>query len=125
MNKYIYDRRNELWYELQGDYYLPCLKLPEESEVRIGIWGRRHQRYLKTHRRAMYASLLTSGKLNGYFADIDRQAEELFSRLVKQLSEAEHSTEKIKTDDPMAWVSKMSNIRSKAAEFVNAEIIYK
>lgn len=94
MNKYIYDKRNELWYELQGDYYLPCLKLPEESEVCIGIWGRRHQRYLKTHRRAMYASLLTSGKLKGYFADIDRQAEELFSRLVKQLSEAEHITEK-------------------------------
>ena len=125
MNKYIYDKRNELWYELQGDYYLPCLKLPEESEVCIGIWGRRHQRYLKTHRRAMYASLLTSGKLKGYFADIDRQAEELFSRLVKQLSEAEHITEKIKADDPMAWVSKMSSIRSKAAEFVNAEIIYK
>ena len=73
MDKYIYNEQNELWYELQGDYYLPCLKLPEEEAVHIGIWGQPHRRYLKTHRKALYTSLLTSGKLNGYLADIGRQ----------------------------------------------------
>ena len=88
MDKYIYDKRNGLWYELQGDYYIPCLELPAEKEERhIGVWGQRHRRYLKANRRALYTSLLTSGKLNSYLADIDRQAEEMFSRLVKQLSE--------------------------------------
>ena len=85
MDKYIYNDQNELWYELQGDYYPRYLKLPEKEAVHIGIWGQRHRRYLKTHRKALYTSLLTSGKLNGYLADIDRQAEEMFSRLVKQL----------------------------------------
>ena len=98
MDKYIYNEQNELWYELQGDYYLPCLKLPEEEAVHIGIWGQRHRRYLKTHRKALYTSLLTSGKLNGYLADIDRQAEEMFSRLVKQLSEKEGVTETLKVE---------------------------
>ena len=86
MDKYIYDKRNGLWYELQGDYYIPCLELPAEKEERhIGVWGQRHRRYLKANRRALYTSLLTSGKLNSYLADIDRQAEEMFSRLGKQL----------------------------------------
>ena len=92
MEKYIYNEQNGLWYELQGDYYLPCLKLPEEPEVHIGIWGQRHRRYLKSHRRALYTSLLTSGKLNSYLADIDRQAEEMFSRLVEQMAEAKGVT---------------------------------
>ena len=74
MDKYIYDEKNGLWYELQGDYYLPCLKLPEEVEVHIGIWGQHHRRYLKEHRKIAYTRLLTSGKLNSYLADIDRQA---------------------------------------------------
>ena len=91
MDKYIYDKRNGLWYELQGDYYIPCLELPAEKEERhIGVWGQRHRRYLKANRMALYTSLLTSGKLNSYLADIDRQAEEMFSRLVKQLSEKEN-----------------------------------
>ena len=81
MDKYIYNEQNGLWYELQGDYYLPCLKLPEEPELHIGIWGQRHRRYLKSHRRALYTSLLTSGKLNSYIADIDQQAEEIHSIL--------------------------------------------
>ena len=84
MEKYKFDDKSGLWYELQGDYYLPCLKLPEEEQVPIGIWGQRHRRYLKVNHRALYANLLTSGKLNGYLADIDRQAEELFERLVKE-----------------------------------------
>ena len=88
MEKYIYNEKNGLWYELQGDYYLPCLKLPEDGTVHIGIWGQRHRRYLKTHRKTLYTSLLTSGKLNSYLADINRQAEELFFRLVKQMAEA-------------------------------------
>lgn len=124
MDKYIYDEKNGLWYELQGDYYLPCLKLPEEPEVHIGIWGQRHRRYLKSHRRALYTSLLTSGKLNSYLADINRQAEELFSRLVKQMAEAEGVTEKLKAADPMEWVRRMNNIRNRAMEIVNSELIY-
>ena len=125
MDKYIYNEQNELWYELQGDYYLPCLKLPEEPEVHIGIWGQRHRRYLKSHRRALYTSLLTSGKLNSYLADINRQAEELFSRLVKQIAESENINEELKATDTTAWIGKMNNVRNRAAEVVSEEIIYK
>lgn len=124
MDKYIYNEQNGLWYELQGDYYLPCLKLSEEEAVHIGIWGQRHRRYLKSHRKALYTSLLTSGKLNSYLADIDRQAEEMFLRLVKQMAEAEGITETLKAIEPTAWVGRMSNIRNRAMEVVNAEIIY-
>ena len=124
MDKYIYNEQNELWYELQGDYYLPCLKLPEEEAVHISIWGQRHRRYLKTHRKALYTSLLTSGKLNGYLADIDRQAEEMFSRLVKQLSEKEGVTETLKVENQMPWVQKMNNLRNAAMEIVSNELIY-
>ena len=124
MDKYIFDERNGLCYELQGDYYLPCLKLPEEEEQPIGIWGQRHRRYLKENRKVLYADLLTSGKLNGYLADIDRQAEEMFSRLVKQMAKAEGITEKLKADDMMSWVGRMNGVRSRAAEIVNAELIF-
>ena len=124
MEKYIYNEKNGLWYELQGDYYLPCLNLPEEPEVHIGVWGQRHRRYLREHRRATYAMLLTSGKLNSYLADIDRQAEEMFSRLVKQMAEAEGITETLKAVEPMAWVGRMNNIRNRAMVVVNAEMIY-
>ena len=110
---------------MQGDYYLPCLKLPEEPEVHIGIWGQRHRRYLKSHRRALYTSLLASGKLNSYLADIDRQAEEMFSRLVKQMAESENINEELKATDTTAWIGKMNNVRNRAAEVVSEEIIYK
>lgn len=124
MDKYIYDKRNGLWYELQGDYYIPCLELPAEKEERqIGVWGQRHRRYLKTHRKALYTSLLTSGKLNSYLADIDRQAEEMFSRLVKQLSEKEGVTETLKAENQMLWVQKMNNLRNVAMEIVSNELI--
>lgn len=123
MGKYIYNEQNGLWYGLQGDYYLPCLKLPEDGTVHIGIWGQRHRRYLKSHRRALYTSLLTSGKLNSCLADIKRQAEELFSRLVKQMAEAEGVNEKLKSTDQMVWVRKLNNIRNRATEIVNTEII--
>ncbi len=124
MDKYIFDEKNGLWYELQGDYYLPCLKLPEEEQQPIGVWGQRHRRYLKENHRVLYADLLTSGKLNGYLTDIDRQAGEMFSRLVSQMSEAEGITEKLKADDMMSWVGRMNSVRNRAAELVNAEIIY-
>ena len=124
MEKYIYNEQNGLWYELQGDYYLPCLKLPEEETAHIGIWGQRHRRYLKTHRKALYTSLLTCGKLNIYLADIDRQAGEMFSRLVKQLSEKEGVTETLKAENQMLWVQKMNNLRNTATEIVSSTLIY-
>ena len=126
MDKYIYDKRNGLWYELQGDYYIPCLELPAEKEERhIGVWGQRHRCYLKNHRKALYTFLLTSGKLNSYLADIDRQAEEMFSRLVKQLSEKEGVTETLKAENQMLWVQKMNNLRNVAMEIVSNELIYR
>ena len=124
MDKYIYDEKNGLWYELQGDYYLPCLKLPEEVEVHIGVWGQHHRRYLKEHRKIAYTRLLTSGKLNRYLADIDRQAEEMFPRLVKELAEKEGVTEAIKAENQMLWVQKMNNIRNAAMEIVSNDLIY-
>jgi hypothetical protein len=125
MDKYIYNEKNGLWYELQGDYYLPCLKLPEEGEVHIGIWGQRHLRYLKQYHRVRYYNLLTSGKLNSYLADIDRQAEEMFPRLVKQMAESENINKELKATDTTAWIGKMNNVRNRAAEVVSEEIIYK
>ena len=124
MDKYIYDEKNGLWYELQGDYYLPCLKLPEEVEVHIGVWGQHHRRYLKEHRKIAYTRLLTSGKLNDYLADLNEQAEELFSRLVKQLAEKEGVTEALKAENQMLWVQKMNSIRSAAMEVVSNDLIY-
>ena len=125
MDKYIYNEKNGLWYELQGDYYLPCLKLPEEGEVHIGIWGQRHLRYLKQYHRVRYYNLLTSGKLNSYLADIDRQAEEMFPRLVKKMAESENINKELKATDTTAWIGKMNNVRNRAAEVVSEEIIYK
>lgn len=124
MEKYKFDGNNGLWYELQGDYYLPCLKLPEEEQVHIGIWGQRHRRYLKEHRRVRYADLLTSGKLNDYLADIDKQTEEMFEQLVKQMAEREGVTEQLKAVNSMEWVRKMNSIRGRAVEITNSELIY-
>ena len=124
MEKYKFDENNGLWYELQGDYYLPCLKLPEEEQAYIGIWGQRHLRYLKKHHRVRHANLLTSGKLNGYLVDIDRQAEEMFEQLVKQMAEREGVTEQLKAANSMEWVRKMNSIRNRAVEITNSELIY-
>jgi hypothetical protein len=123
MDKYIYDEKNGLWYELQEDYYLPCLKLPKEESRHIGIWGKRHLRYLKQHRKVLYSELLISGKLNDYLADINEQAEEMFSRLVKQLAEKEGVTEVLKAENQMLWVQKMNNIRNAAMEVVSNDLI--
>lgn len=125
MDKYIHNEQNGLWYELQGDYYLPCLKLPENETAYIGIWGQRHLRYLKQCHRVRYYNLLTSGKLNGYLADLNEQAEKLFSRLVKQLAEKKGVTEAIKAENQMLWVQRMNNIRSAAMKVVSNELIYR
>lgn len=111
-------------YEMQGDYYLPCLSLPEEENKPIGVWGQRHLRYLKQHRKVLYTNLLTSGKLNSYLAVIDNQAEDMFLRLVKQLAEKENVTEKLKAENQMEWVKNMNSIRSRAIEVVNTELIF-
>lgn len=124
MDKYIYDENNGLWYELQGDYYLPCLTLPPEEENPIGIWGQRHKHFLKEYRKATYTTLLTSGKLNTYLAEIDRQAQERFKRLIEQMKQAQGITELLKAENALKWAGRMNNIRACAMEIVNREIIY-
>ena len=124
MEKYIYNEQSGLWYELQGDYYIPCLVLDEEDAQPIGMWGRKHLRYIKQHHRALYTTLLISGKLHSHLAEIANRATEMFDRLVKQLAEKECITEQLKAQDQMAWVGAMNNIRNRAEEIVNAEIIY-
>lgn len=112
-------------YTRVGDYYLPDLKLPEEEkQANIGVWAIRHKRYLKQNHKVLYYNLLTSGKLNSYLADVENQAQHLFSRLVKDLAEKEKVTEKLKANDMILWVQKMNNIRNRAAEIVNVEKIY-
>lgn len=125
MDKYIYDESNSLWYELQGDYYIPCFTLPAEKVNKpIGLWGQRHLQYLKEYRRITYLNLLTSGRLNTYLAKIDRQAEELFSRLVEQMKQAQGITERLKEENALEWVQRMNNIRACVREVVEKEIIY-
>ena len=124
MDKYIYDDKNGLWYELQGDYYIPCLILPAEKEQPIGLWGQRHLRYLKEHRRNTYTTLLTSGRLNTYLADIDKQAQERMERLTAQMKRAQGITEQLKTENALEWTQRMNNIWACATEVVNSEIIY-
>ena len=124
MEKYITDERTGLKYELVGDYYLVAGDDEPEEDQPIGVWGQRHLRYLKEHHRVLYANLLTSGELNAYLADIDRQAEELFLRLVKQMADAEGITETLKASDQMEWVRQMNSIRNRAMEIVNAELVF-
>jgi len=124
MEKYIYDEKNGLWYELHGDYYIPCLKLSNEEQRPIGIWGQRHLQYLRQHRKALYAELLTSGKLNGYLADLNEQAESMFLELVKQFAAREGVTEQLKDQDQMLWVQRMNNIRDRVNEIVNHDLIF-
>ena len=123
MEKYITDERTGLKYELIGDYYLVVGDDEPEEDQPIGVWGQRHLRYLKEHHRVLYANLLTSGELNAYLADIDRQAEELFLRLVKQMADAEGITETLKASDQMEWVRRMNSVRSRATEIVNSDLI--
>ena len=124
MEKTIYDESNGLWYELQGDYYIPCLTLPAEEDNPIGIWGQRHLQYIKQECKALYTELLTSGRLNAYLANINEQAEEEMLLLTKQIAECEGVTEQLKAQDQMLWVQRMNNIRDRAMEFVNHDLIY-
>ena len=112
-------------YTQVGDYMLPDLLPAEEKEANIGVWAMRHKRYLKQHHKVLYYNLLTSGKFDSYLADIEQQAQDLFLRLVKDLAEKENVTEELKANDMMLWVQKMNNIRNRATEIVNADIIYK
>ena len=124
MEKTIYDENNGLWYELQGDYYIPCLAVPAQEERPIGIWGRRQLQYIKKEHKTLYTELLTSGRLNTYLADINEQATEQFLLLTKQMAEREEITEQLKAQDQMLWVQRMNNIQDRAMESVNHELIY-
>lgn len=124
MAKTIFEQMGGTYTQV-GDYYLPNLKLPEEEKrANIGVWGMRHKRFLKENHRVLYANLMTSGKLVAYLDDIERQATAMFLRLVKELAEKENVTEELKATDQMLWVQKMNNIRNRATEIVNAELIY-
>lgn len=123
MDKYITDERTGLRYELIGDiYYIAGDDEPEEEP--IGVWGRRHLRYIREHKRNLYRELLMTGKLNGYLTDIDQQAEDMLLRLVDQMSESEGITERLKAENQMEWVQKMNNIRQRAIEIINSNLIY-
>ena len=124
MEKYIYNEQNGLWYELQGDYYIPCLVLDEEDTQPIGMWGRKRMDYLKKHRRALYTTLLVSSKLNSHLVEVDNQASEMFYFLMKQLAESEGITETLKAKNQLAWVQRMNNVRNRVEEIVNSELIY-
>lgn len=125
MKQHFTDEKTGISYTLQGDYYLTDLALPAEEQQPIGVWGQRHLRYIREHRKALYTGLLLNGKLNSYLADLNEQAEDMFFRLVKELAEKENVTEELKATNMMLWVQKMNNIRNRAMEIVNADIIYK
>ena len=125
MKRFITDERTGLRYELVGDYYLIAGDDEPEGDPLIGVWGQRHLRYLKEHRRVRYANLLTIGKLNDYLADLNEQAEAMFSQLVKLLTEMEGVTEVLKAESQMLWVQKMNNLRNAAMEIVSNELIYR
>ena len=125
MDKHIFDEKTGIGYTLQGDYYIPDLTLlPEKDNGPIGVWGRRHRDYLKNHRKAIYSIMLTANTLRSYLADINEQADDMFFRLVNDMAKSECVTEQLKTENPMLWVQKMNNIRNRATEIVNAELIY-
>ena len=124
MERFVTDERTGLKYELVGDYYLIAGDDEPEGDPLIGVWGQRHLRYLKEHHRVRYANLLTSGELNAYLAGIDRQAEELFLRLIKQMADAEGITETLKANDQMEWVGRMNSCRDRASETVYHQVIY-
>lgn len=123
MEKSLFEQMGGTYTQV-GDYLLPNLTLPEQENKPVGIWGQRHLRYIKQHKRVFYANLLTSCKLNSYLADVDEQADDMFSRLVKDLAEKEGVTERLKAENQMLWVQHMNSIRNRATEIVNADLIY-
>ncbi len=124
MDKYIYDENNGLWYELQGDYYIPCLTIPEEEQRPIGVWGQRHLRYIRQHKKVFYTDLLTSGKLQFHLADVEKQAQERLERLIEGMKQAQGITEQLKVENALEWIGRMNNIRACAMEIVEKEIIF-
>lgn len=124
MKKHITDTKTGIDYTLHGDHYLPDLSLPAEEEIPIGVWGQRHAAFLKKHQRSVYDEFFFSGKLNAYLAQIDRDAQEMFDLLVRQIAEQGGVTEQLKAKDQMAWVQKMNSIQTRATEIVNHELIY-
>ena len=123
MKKSLFEQNGGTYRQI-GDYLLPNITLPEEENKPIGIWGHRHLRYLKRQRKVLYINLLTSGKLNSHLADIDKQATDMCFRLVKELAEQECVTEQLKAENQMEWVGRMNNIRTRATEIVNMDLIY-
>ena len=124
MENRIYDENNGLWYVKQGDYYLPELALPAKEETTVGIWGQRHLEYIRQYKRGFYLNLLTSCELNTYLADIDRQAQERFGRLIEGMKQAQDITEQLKAENALEWTGRMNNIRACAREIVGKEIIF-
>ena len=124
MEKIIYDKNNGLWYELQGDYYLPCLNIHPEEEQPIGIWGRKHQQYLKEHHPVFYSEIILSGRLHGYLTTVDDQARKRLLQLIAQMANAEGINERLKERDQMVWVRVMNNIRNRAEEIILSDLIY-
>lgn len=123
MKQTVFEQMNGT-YTQQGDYLIPCLTLHDEEKVEISLWGQRNLSYLKQSHKVLYYNLLTSGKLNSHIAEIDKQANDMFFRLVKELAEKENITEELKSNGQMLWVQKMNNIRNRVTEIVNKEIIY-
>lgn len=121
MEKYIFDANNGLHYKLVGDYYLPCLEAPEAPQV--GVWGHRRRTYLREHSKELYTAMLLSGELDTHLKTIDRDAELMFARLIRQYATAEGITEKLKAADQLEWVRQMNNVRTRAAEIVQKELI--
>ena len=121
MEQYIYDETNSLWYERDGDYYIPCLKLPEKN---IGIWGERYLAYIREHTKLLHTKLIVTGTLYDHLAEINQHAEEMFSELVNQMKTDEGITEQLKAENQLEWVRRMNNIRHRATEIINHELIY-
>ena len=122
MERYMFDEKNGLWYELVGEIYLPCVTSPVAQE--LGHWGQLRRRHLKAHQNGIYTGMLLSGKLDAHLAEIDAQAEAMFNHLVAEMSEDEDVTEELKAIDQIAWVQQMNSIRARAAEIVREELIY-
>ena len=123
MEEYIYDEKNGLWYELSGEYYIPCLELPEEEQRPIGKYGRMRKRYLKEHRRGLYTNLLTTCELLKHLADIEEEAQDFMDNTVREMAKAEGVTEQLKAADQMEWVRRMNSIHNRAEEILLREVI--
>ena len=123
MEKYIYDESNGLWYELQGDYYIPCLTVLD-NEQSIGIWGQRHLRYIRQYKKTRYTTLLVTGKLHSYLTEIDAQVAQMLDSLIVHMAAKEGITEQLKTNNPVEWMQRNNNIRNAAEAIINTEVIF-